>query len=222
MPSASRPAAITATTKTGWCGGPEVATVRYSGKSKPAPLQPFLQPALRRRPRPVLGFQQRREGAAQEGPRRVQPAVEVERAEHRFQRIGQNVAPRGQPRLALARRHHQRRAEVERFRDPGQGVPGDQHAEARLPSVALALLREALDQPFRHQQAEHAVADELQPLVGVELAAAGIGGGAVRQRLEQQFRPGEAVADARLESVEIRRRRRLVRLPAASSPSRRR
>ncbi len=65
------------------------------------------------------------------------------------------------------------------------------------PEMALRLGREALDQPFRDQQAEHAVADEFQPFVRgpARLPAPSGSGGAVRHRLAQQVGPGELVAE---------------------------
>ena len=72
------------------------------------------------------------------------------------------------------------------------------------PKLAFLLVREALGQPLGDQQAEHPVADEFQPLVRSGAAAPRAAparhspagdGGAMGQRLAQQVRTGEVVAE---------------------------
>ncbi len=87
--------------------------------------------------------------------------------------------------------------------------------QVRMPAgqQALRLVRETLGQPFRHQQAEHPVAHELQPLVGPDgrlSAMAARDRRAVRERLAQQVRVGEGVAERRASQL----------IPVSSRPQR--
>ena len=87
--------------------------------------------------------------------------------------------------------------------DFGQHRLGHQMRQPRA-ELAFLLVGKALGQPLGDQQAEHAVADEFQPLVGARAAAPrgaparqrpADHGGAVGQRLAQQFRAGEIMAE---------------------------
>ncbi len=103
------------------------------------------------------------------------------------------------------------------FGDLGEHWLRNQLREAR-PELALLLAREALDEPLGNQQAEHPVADELQPLVGARAGA-----GCHRPRDERRpaaercvsasrSRPGarEVVAEAGLRGREAVARRQVM------------
>ncbi len=89
------------------------------------------------------------------------------------------------------------------MRDGGQHGLGHQMGETRA-ELAFLLIGKALGQPLGNEQAEHPVADEFQPFVRPRAAAArgaparqrpADHGGTMSQRLTQQFRAGEIVAE---------------------------
>ncbi len=87
------------------------------------------------------------------------------------------------------------------FGDGGEHGLGDEVGEAAAEG-AFRLIGKAFGEPFGDEQAEHAVTDEFQALVGAAGAArAAGGGGAVGERLAQQIRPCEAVAEDGLGAV---------------------
>ena len=120
-------------------------------------------------------------------------AVEEYRAVDRLQRIGEDrrafraFVARGALVQAQERARCRARAPMR-----GQRFLADQ-AGAHPRQLALGQLRMALEQQLGHGAAEHAVAEELEPLV-VRRAEA-----AVRERLREQRGILEAVADAPLE-----------------------
>ena len=145
-----------------------------------------------------------RPGAPHERARRVQPAIEKQRPDRRppcasastvaslctpaWASLGDTAAP---PAARSPRRS-----------SASTGATPD--ARAGGPSSPSCSSREALDQPFRDQQTQHPVADELQPLVGAGCRrralplAACLRRRTMGQRLAEQPGRGEGVAEDRL------------------------
>ena len=100
----------------------------------------------------------------------VEPAVDVGRADHRFERVGQDrrlvtaagpllapAEPDERPEVELARGHLGQRAHLD-------------NGGAQLRQLSLGQIGMAVEQRVRHDQAEHRVAQELKPLVGRQAA----------------------------------------------------
>ena len=118
--------------------------------------------------------------------------VEEHRAVDRLERVGED---RGPCRALVARGalvEPQELGDAEVARDRGERFLADQ-AGADARQLAFGQLRDGAEQQLGDRAAEHAVAEELEPLV-VRRAEA-----AVRQRLREQRGILEAVADAPLE-----------------------
>ena len=95
----------------------------------------------------------------------AEPAVEVDRPDHRLDRVGHDrglVAPAGG---LLAAAEQQELAEPERAADLGQR-PGVDHGRAQLGQLALGQVGVGAVEGVGDDQPQHRVAEELQPLVG--------------------------------------------------------
>ena len=162
-------------TNTGACGGPSRADHVIARQLQAARLRPFLQCRLgilrRRRLAGIASPQARRDEAA----RRLQAAIQIQRADQRLHRVGQHRRalahagawlPRATPTAPPAARAARRSRPAPAARPDGRAA-----GRARPPAR-----RETLGQPLGDQQAEHPVADEFQPLV-----RAGAAGRAVRR-----------------------------------------
>jgi hypothetical protein len=121
-----------------------------------------------------------------EALRGFEPAVEIERGDHRLAGIGQR--PLG---VAAATGHAQMRPQIDGVRHLRQGLAPRQLGEA-LGQRAFLFVREAAVQDVGQRQAQHPVAEEFKPLVVVEPVLPGRG---MRQREGEQSRVGEAVAE---------------------------
>jgi hypothetical protein len=160
-------------------------------------LQPFLQFGLR-----ILG---RGFHARVDFHRLVQPVhqrlgggkagVEVDRADQRLERIGQDRRPVRAAGAGLALAQLEQRRQRQPHSQAVQGVLLDQvgpHAR----QVALGQGRQADVQQVRNRQVQHRVAEKLQALVVVGRKAA------VRERELEQPRVGEGVLETRLQRDE--------------------
>ena len=159
----------------------------------PFPLQPLLQFALgivvaagRQSRRDFVG-KPRGENRPDGGGAAVAP----QRAQHRFEGIGQQripVAP-ALPRFAAPQQHEP--AQIQAARHPRQRRRVRQ-AAAHLGQLALPPIGPVFHQPFGGDGAQHRVAQEFQPLAFGQLGLAGFRRiGAVGQRGGQPFRPRE-------------------------------
>ena len=118
--------------------------------------------------------------------RLLQPAVEPERADQRFASVGE-VGGVVAPAAARFRRvHDEVGPEIDVAGDPGQGFPADQDGEASRQG-ALVFGRVRRHQTVGDDQAEHAVAEELQTLIVDSRPGAGMGErlGEPRRRTER-------------------------------------
>ena len=121
------------------------------------------------------------EQRAHHGARGLEAAVEKRRADHRLQRVGEDRRPARAAALQLALAQQQLRAEVEAPRDRGERLLVDE-VRAQPRELAFGQLRKLVVELERDDAVQHAVAEELQPLV-VGRAVAAVG-----QRAAQQLR----------------------------------
>ena len=176
-----------------------------------------LQPLLERRlvvfrergvrPGPPGFLDQIRELPLDERPRRLDPAVEVDRGDQRLVAVGDERVLQASAGLLFPAAENQERAEVDLLPEARQrGRRDDRRLQLRL--LPLVVLRELAEQHVGDDEAEHRVAEELHRLV-VEDAAAGVlvHARAVRQRVLEQPAVLEAIADAALERLELRAER---------------
>jgi hypothetical protein len=163
----------------------------------PAPLELLLQPRLGVLERGGLGQPGQRvahepgAGLARGG----EAAVEVDRAEHGLERIGQDGGVAEAAGAHRAGSQHQDVAEPERFGQARQAVFAHQ-ARAQLREVAFAGPRAGAVQGLAGDEVDQGVAEELQSFV-----VGGARRGTVRQRLRQQLRVAERVAEPALEAL---------------------
>ena len=127
----------------------------------------------------------------------LQAAVEEGGADQRLEGVGQDRCAQGAAAARLALAEAQRLGQAELERGPVQAVLAHQMG-ADAGEVALVGAAEAVEEEARDDQAQHRVAEELEPLVVVGAEAA------VGQRALQERRIAEAVADALLERDERR------------------
>jgi hypothetical protein len=99
----------------------------------------------------------------------VQALVQVDRADDRLEGVREDgrLVPAPGALLALAQAHVG--PELEPAGDAGQG-PHVDHRGAQLGQLALGQVGILPEEGVRHDQAEHRVAQELQPLVGRQAA----------------------------------------------------
>ena len=91
-------------------------------------------------------------------------AVEVHGGDDRLERVGEDRLLGPPARRVLALAEQQVRAEVELLRDLGEHARVHD-AGAHLRQLAFGQLREVLEHVVRDDEAEHGVAEELEPLV---------------------------------------------------------
>ena len=200
VPVPVRPATLTAMAKTGACDGPSREASAYSGKGWPRACAHSCSAVLASLGGAGCATIALLPGAAHEVPRRIEPAIEEERTDRCLGRVREHRRPPPHARLRLAGRDRERRRQPRLLGDRGEHGLRDQQREPAA-ELAFLLLGEPLREPFRDQQPEHAVAHELQPLVrsgALRLAAPLARRGAVRQRLAQQFRAPETMAEQSL------------------------
>ena len=128
-----------------------------------------------------------------EVPRRRHAAVEIERGDQRFAGAGQDRALLAPAARGFGRGHDQIGRQARGFRHLGAGFALDEAVEAHG-EPAFGLLGMIGIQALGDDQAQHAVAEEFQALVGVG-ADAGVGEGARQQRPV-----GEPVAEDRFQA----------------------
>ena len=200
-------------------GGGDRAVLR---QVEAAPLQPFLQPALGRRARPArrLPAAARRRGAGRAAPRPARRRGRARRAALPARRPGRCAARSAPPCSRPAAPPAPRRGRALPPRRPGcprrparrSGAPASPSRSSGKRSIShSAISRPSTRSPMNSSRSLES-----------SWPRRGIGGGAVGQRLAQQFRPGEAVADARLRARRDRAAAAALPRPAVSSPSRRR
>jgi hypothetical protein len=133
----------------------------------------------------------------------LDPAIEVESGDNRLADIAEHAGDLAGARDILARRQDEVAAEIDGARHLGQGLAPHELGVAPR-QRPLVLVGEAPPQELGDDQAEHAVAEELKPLVTLIAAAAaaltrhraGMG-----ERLGPQLRAREAMAQRRGQSV---------------------
>jgi len=131
---------------------------------------------------------------ADEGARGVEAGFLLPGADQRLHHVAEDIVALIGTVVARLFAEAQMRAHAQLARDVGAHRAGDQRVEP-LRQLSLGLLGEELPQPFRHDEAEDAVAEEFEPLVILRrLAAVGeralIGrdvGGAAAEGLGQPF-----------------------------------
>ena len=136
-------------------------------------------------------------GGADEGARRLQPAVEPERADQGFDGVAQDVVAleRAVGERLLAEPHM--RGDADLAADLGADAARDEHVQPPR-QFALGLVRKEAVEPVGDGDAEHPVAEEFEPLI-IVLAEARMG-----QRPFEQAEIGRAVAEPGLEPVRER------------------
>ena len=150
------------------------------------------------RPGPVV------EEVRVDGARGIETAVDPGGAENRLEGGGEAARPAPVSIVPGAAAQPQAPAEREAARDLGEDAAvraaAPQHSQRALVDPRL-LLEELL----RQQQAEHGVAEELEPLVVLPHLRMLVAEGGMREGRLQELRPPEAVAQARLERRQMRR-----------------
>ena len=192
-PAGAPSASATATSKVGACAGPEAPIDAIVGQAEAAALGPLLQGGLgvaRRaraslEPRLPVGANERR--GRRPGRHRDRGRRSAPRRRRRGSRVGRG-RHRPPPRCARARASRRSRAP----RATSASVSLAHQTGVALRQRALALVGKAGEQQSAIDQAEHPVAEELEPLVAAAGAPARTGGAAVGQRLAQQRLVGEA------------------------------
>ena len=183
------------------------------------PLGPFLEGGLGVPALGVGGLGRGGEGALHHGAGGLVARVEEDRAEDRLADVGEDgrVAPAAGLRRAAAQPHV--RGDLPGLGHSRAALAAHQRREAAR-EVALVGPRARPEEPVGDGEAEHAVAQELQALVALPpVRRAHVGEG-----LREQVRVREAVADARLERVDVGRgpahRRHVSRIhPTRQAPS---
>ena len=192
-PAARAPSTSQLATNHCSCGSPLTFSTAYAGSGRPR--------ACRCSCSRVLGsFSSFAAGSSPSRPAnsdsitaagRRDPAVEVDRAEQRLERVGEDRAATEAAALQLTAAEPQLLAEPQPARDRGQRAAAHQRRPVAA-QVALVGVRVLAKQQHRDGEVEHRVAEELEPLV-VALA-----GAAVRERRVEQRRVAESVPEARL------------------------
>ena len=131
------------------------------------------------------------------------PAVQVDRPEHRLERVGQDrcLRPPAGPRLALA--EQQPVTELEAAGDGRERCRVD-HALAQVGQLPLGHVGVAAVDEVGHRPAEHGISEELEPLVRL-LAGRLRAPAAVRHGATQQSHVVELVAEPLAERFEVGR-----------------
>src|SRR4051812_27666641 len=131
----------------------------------------------------------------------VGTAVEVDRGDHRFHRVGEDRSLGAPARGVLSLAELQARAQLDLTRKLGQHF-GIDHRSTHLRELTLLEAGVGVEHVIRHDNAEHRVAEELEPLVGMVF-------GMLRaprpmgQRLREQVRVDEGPTEQIFEAVSI-------------------
>ena len=190
--------------------GPARRDQLVGGQRQSAPLRPFLQRRFRVARRHCHLGSQRCPEPLDEGLRRRQPAIEIDRRDHRLHNIGEDPGIARGAGGRLGRRQPQMAIEPDPGGDPRQRVAA--HQMGKPPRQRpLLLMPEAAPQEIGDDQAKHPVAEEFEPFI-----AAGISAGRrpprappswparrrqrarMGQRLGEELGPGELVPDRAL------------------------
>lgn len=145
----------------------------------------------------------------------LQAAVQVDRAEHRLEEVGEDALLAGAAAALLAPAEARVLAELELARALGEGDAVHER-RARAREVALRPVRVGLVEEAGDGEPEHRVPQELEPLVAVPLPLL-VGAGRVRERGAEQLRIGEAMAEPCLDRAQRRTERVLRRGGAQAS-----
>jgi len=175
-----------------------------------APLRPFLQRGLGVAQHASGLTHLGAEGGAHDRLRRRRAAVEERRADDRLADIAKDRPLLATAGLRLAPAEADVRPDAPEFGDLGAGFLAHQRRQPAR-EFALAVAGKILVNHMRDGEAEHAVAQKLQPLIGVLSLRRGADMG---QRPAQQLLVGEDMADLRLERGEIGLRPRRHGAPA--------
>ena len=139
-------------------------------------------------------------------------AVEEDGADQRFGDIAENGAIAPPPALRLARAEADMVAEAPDFRELGAALAPHELGEA-LREVALIGRRELPVEKRGDHEAEHAIAEELEPLIAFDARAGTRNRAHMRQGEGEKLLVAEAIADERLER--LRRCRSTLHAPNA-------
>src|SRR5262245_23751784 len=163
-----------------------------------ARLRPLLQHRLRIAQRPGgRAHALAPEPLDQRGGGRI-PAVDEHRSDHRLADVGQDRDAAAAAGISLRRAEPDRRAEVDRPPHIGAGLLAYQVGKTPR-HLAFIRLGEGAKQHVGHHEPEHVIAEKLEPLVGAGAVARTGQRGNVGERLLEQGRVVETVADAPFE-----------------------
>src|SRR6185312_3095971 len=160
-------------------------------------LQQLLQAAL------VVGLQQAAVLAGAPGADELRggivAAVEVDGADQRLDRVGQQAGARAPAGGLLSDAEQKMGAEAELLSPGGQARPRDEE-RLLLRQSPLGVLGILVEQLVRHDRRQHGVAEELEPLV-ISPGPALAGERLVRQRQLEQVRVLKTIPDDRFERL---------------------
>src|SRR5580700_5198823 len=125
-------------------------------------------------------------------------AVEIDRADQRFADVGQDGRALAAASIGLRRAELDRSTELDGDGDLGAGLLAHQIGEPAR-QLAFVGFGEGAEQHVGNHQAEHMIAEELEPLIGAGAVARALERGNVGERAIEQRAVLEAVADALLE-----------------------
>ena len=186
-------------TKWGACAGPLRSTSSYRGGARARDWAHSCTAVLASRAGSASAVtrspQARRISASAAG----EAAVDEHRANQRFTDIGEDGGLLAAPAARFAEAQRHMRADVPKGRDLGAGFSAHELGEAHR-ELPFARLRKGLIEAGRNHDAEHPVAQELEPLIGLGPALPGL---ALRRKMgEREHGEGgiaEAVAEPRFQ-----------------------
>src|SRR5262249_4807794 len=143
---------------------------------------------------------ERRQQPVDHVQRPLHPAAQIDRSDHRFQRVGEPAGVLPPSASLLSPAEQQQLAEAELPRDQRQRLLAHQ-GRAQPRQIASRRIGKSVVHPPRDQVAEDRVAEELEALVGPELLArrrqrALVDVAAVPQRLEGQLGTERSLREA--------------------------
>src|SRR6185295_1683283 len=138
------------------------------------------------------------EHGADRRARRLEPAVQVDRAEDGLERVGEQGRLRPASRALLADAELELFAELQALRI-GRQDRAAHELGLELREVSFGHAGMALVEPLDGDEREHRVAQELEPFVVLLAPLMFVGGGSVGHREVEQLGPLELVAEAFLE-----------------------